>query len=269
MTLLIPYGYGTWETKLTVEQLRTKWTYARLAPEFRRRLEALFAYCARHGHPVGLGGGARSYQQQLESYKRNPANFAPPGSSYHEDNTYQGVWAAAADLIGDLVFMNKVASKFGLNHFGPTSANGRTDEPWHVQPIEWPNAKREWINRGRPPMQVWNLPIIDAEAPPVVAPAPSPTPTVPTANPATGSITVNLPFDNLSVKLGGGFNQFVANVQALLNGRAGREVVEVDGYFGPKTEAIVKLVQAEEGVTVDGIVGPITLAAIWNGRGRG
>jgi len=38
--------------------------------------------------------------------------------------------------------------------------------------------------------------------------------------------------------------------------------VQVDGYFGPKTEEAVKQFQAKHGLKVDGIVGPITRAKL-------
>ena len=36
----------------------------------------------------------------------------------------------------------------------------------------------------------------------------------------------------------------------------------VDGVFGPKTEAAVKDIQQDAGLTVDGVVGPQTWAAL-------
>jgi len=41
--------------------------------------------------------------------------------------------------------------------------------------------------------------------------------------------------------------------------------LEVDGIFGPKTEAAVKNFQRDRGLTVDGIVGPHTWAALPDG----
>ena len=41
--------------------------------------------------------------------------------------------------------------------------------------------------------------------------------------------------------------------------------LEVDGIFGPKTEAAVKNFQHDKGLTVDGIVGPHTWAALPDG----
>lgn len=43
---------------------------------------------------------------------------------------------------------------------------------------------------------------------------------------------------------------------------AGFEVPEVNGRFGPKTEAAVKTLQKQAGLTVDGIVGPKTWAVV-------
>ena len=49
----------------------------------------------------------------------------------------------------------------------------------------------------------------------------------------------------------------VARVQHMLNDR-GHGPLKEDGEFGPKTEAEVKKLQGNEGIEVDGIVGPMT-----------
>ncbi|MDJ0737907.1 MAG: peptidoglycan-binding protein [Nostocaceae cyanobacterium] len=54
----------------------------------------------------------------------------------------------------------------------------------------------------------------------------------------------------------------VRRLQAMLK-ETGYEI-DVDGFFGEKTEAIVKQFQEENGLTVDGIVGPNTWAKLKN-----
>jgi hypothetical protein len=240
---------------VTLAELEGIWNWRRLHPEFRRRLWALFEGAWRAGTAVGHGGGARSYAQQLANYQRDPNTFAPAGLSWHEDNAYQGQWAAAADLIGNLTWANANAANYGLNHFANVNS-----EPWHHQPKPLPNARRNYV----PSLHVlntWPLPFI---TPPAPAPAPTPTP----APAPVKEITVDLPFELLSVATHQNVvSQWTKNAQSLLNGRAGTTVVEVDGRYGPKTEAIVRLVQTEEKITVDGKFGPQTLRAIWDGRG--
>ncbi len=52
----------------------------------------------------------------------------------------------------------------------------------------------------------------------------------------------------------------VRTLQHLL--RAQKQKIDVDGIFGPKTEAAVKAVQKAKRLSVDGIVGPATWGAI-------
>ncbi len=53
----------------------------------------------------------------------------------------------------------------------------------------------------------------------------------------------------------------VAELQALLNAKYGANL-DIDGDFGAKTEAAVKSFQKAHGLTIDGIVGPKTWAAL-------
>ena len=43
---------------------------------------------------------------------------------------------------------------------------------------------------------------------------------------------------------------------------AGFAIPEVNGRFGPKTEAAVKALQKQAGIQVDGVVGPETWAVV-------
>ena len=60
----------------------------------------------------------------------------------------------------------------------------------------------------------------------------------------------------------GAKNTAVYQFQAQLKARGWK--IEVDGNFGPRTEAIVRQFQAEKGLVVDGLVGEKTWAAIWH-----
>lgn len=60
------------------------------------------------------------------------APVAPPGTSMHE-------LGLAADLSGDLDWVEKNAAKYGLKSFG-----GSHGEPWHVQPAELPKTRAEY-----------------------------------------------------------------------------------------------------------------------------
>jgi len=59
----------------------------------------------------------------------------------------------------------------------------------------------------------------------------------------------------------GSTGEVVRTVQQRLRDRGW--TIDVDGQFGPQTEGVVRQFQREKGLTVDGIVGPITWRALW------
>ena len=123
---------------------------------FRQRLENMM----QDNPNVSVGGGFRSSAQQrtlfLSRYSRTSektgtfwdgaywkknsgvADAAPPGLSMHEIGL-------AADLTGDLAWVQQNAAKYGLKTFADVN-----DEPWHVQPAELPNSRRQYEKAGAP-----------------------------------------------------------------------------------------------------------------------
>lgn len=76
--------------------------------------------------------------QYWEKKDPNVPDAAPPGISMHEIGM-------AADIHGDDDFLNKHAKDFGLINF--TNVN---NEPWHVQPVEFPKGQWEYRQAGAP-----------------------------------------------------------------------------------------------------------------------
>jgi hypothetical protein len=156
------YLFGYSGNRLTLDQMTTRQTWAKLHPEFRRRLVALFDEAQDNGTDVGLGEGWRSSDVQRRTFlarhsqvrtggcctfegkrwalNRGQAHAAPPGLSYHEDVTMpSGVWALAVDLVGNLDFAQRVATKHQLAHFRFVN-----NEPWHFQPFEVPTSRNKY-----------------------------------------------------------------------------------------------------------------------------
>lgn len=165
------YMYGYSGDRLPLDVLETKWQWAMLHPELRRRLLALFDASILAECEVGFGGGARSSKGQEtlfrarytvckcpgdvrwdgECWCKKPgmAPAAPPGLSYHEETTKDG-FALAADLVGDLGWMNRNCGRFGLLHFADVNK-----EPWHVQPVEIPKSRKLYNDQK---LAVWVFP---------------------------------------------------------------------------------------------------------------
>lgn len=151
--IMVPYGYG--EQRISLTQLKGKSQFANLHSRFKSRLLEMM----RVNPNVGLGGGTRDSNEQekmfLSRYSptdedtglfwrgtfwehKSGAAAAPPGRSFHEIGL-------AADLVGDLEWMNANASRFGLRHFADVN-----NEPWHVQPAELPGARSKYEQQGAP-----------------------------------------------------------------------------------------------------------------------
>jgi hypothetical protein len=151
------FGYGG--AKLSVADMETRQTWVMLHPEFRRRLLALFDEGRSVGVDVGIGEGWRSSEQQARTFyqrhvevasggccrfngkrfqlRAGMAHAAPPFGSFHETvGMPDGLWALAADLVGDLAWAQTAAARHDLIHFARVN-----NEPWHFQPKELPVSR--------------------------------------------------------------------------------------------------------------------------------
>lgn len=146
---------GTSPKKASLPKRLSSGKYRNLKPEFAQRLYAMLKDNSR----VHIGQGYRSSAQQealfLKRHERTDEktdiywngsywkhvrgpDAAPPGRSMHEVGL-------AADLTGDLTWVQRNAHKYGLKTFANIN-----NEPWHVQPAELPNSRREYERRGAP-----------------------------------------------------------------------------------------------------------------------
>lgn len=149
-----PVGYNGQTAELAL--IEATHSFQMLDPEFGRRLSGLLVYGAGR---LGFGQGWRSsVLQEAEFLRRHHADrngsiswngqrwslnagaapLAPPGSSYHESTTREGL-ALAADLIGDLTVLHDFGALFGLIDFTNVG-----NEPWHCQPVELPHARSNY-----------------------------------------------------------------------------------------------------------------------------
>jgi hypothetical protein len=148
------YSVGYGGKKMSLSQASNAPSVAKLNPKFRERILKMM----QDNPAVGIGQGYRDGGSQrtmfLDRYNKTDkktdifwegsywqkkdgvAPAAPPGFSMHEIGL-------AADLTGDLDWVQKNAGKYGLKTFG-----GVNGEPWHVQPAELPNGRSEYEKSG-------------------------------------------------------------------------------------------------------------------------
>jgi hypothetical protein len=153
------YLFGWSNDRRTLAEMETRPGWSRVHPEIRKRLIAMFDASQDVGKEVGFGEGWRSSELQARTFrdrhtvvqsgwccsfdglrwqlKPGMAHAAPPGRSYHEE-TLDG-FALAADLTGDLQWMNANCDRYALRHFANVN-----NEPWHVQPVEVPTARSNY-----------------------------------------------------------------------------------------------------------------------------
>lgn len=227
MTLRVPYGYqGNTES---LERTREK-HQAKYHPEAWRRYEAIIVASdgllgLDDGECLcGVGGGARTREEQAASYARAPNVFARPDSSFHQAMEWASgiVGAQAVDWVGARgrhdeawKWLRDNGGLYGIKTFW--NVNG---EPWHSQMSEIPNSVSGWRAAGRPDPGTWALP----------GPAPAP----PAAsdyglwplNPSKPAIET------------GSLGDAVRYAQMVLRDKGG-QTVSVDGEFGPQTAKAV------------------------------
>ena len=209
-----------------------------LALEFKRRLDAYFAYY----NVVGKGKGYRSIEAQIIAYmdyKADPANHNPaafPGNSWHNcgladdiQRDVTGHYPATMEADYLLAPANQQLGRWGLCI--PMWKNTAEKEPWHVTPVECLGITQE---------RQWFLDEDDL---------------LDTPSGYRSLHAVKMP-DAWT-----GDAVYMEGNDVLRCQRAVQTDLQ-DGHFGEMTEQDVIDFQAVKGLTVDGQVGSQTWAAI-------
>jgi hypothetical protein len=138
-----------------------------------------------------------------------------------------------------------------------TAANGSTQiKPWAIgQRITIPTS---WLGTAAP---VVNPPIIGGGPSTTTTTTPVSTVSTPISNFPAASVANTLPMLRMGDGRANGKSASVMMWQSLLLKLGSTLVGSADGEFGPKTDAATRGYQTRMGLTVDGIVGPITWGA--------
>lgn len=141
MTHTFIYNYASsGGRRHTLEEEMDRKTVDHLDSEFRRRVFAMMTNAATKSIDLGIGEAWRPGSAQLDDNGNVKPGFAAPGNSNHQSFPWESddENAVAADMIGNLDWMEDNCGNFGLRTFRFVN-----NEPWHIQPAEIP-ASRSW-----------------------------------------------------------------------------------------------------------------------------
>ena len=253
MNLRVPYGYQyNYRTLREIQNI----LLLHYHPEYVRRI---IPWLHSKRGVLGVGGHWRATGTQPDK-----EGFAPEGKSFHQDQRFSDGFFGASAV--DLCIARKdnthsseaipwalvpkpgsaEALRWGLHcNIG--------SEVWHMQ-FHHMYGYTSWVNAGRPSPKVGY---------------PIPVDVVPPPTPSVKEAVVEVKLEILRV---GSRGRDARRCQALLNARAREhgskiDVVAEDAHYGEVTAGIVKFVQGEEGLTMDGICGPRTWQVLLEDEG--
>ena len=254
--------YPTYTGSVSLDAIARARNFTGMHPTMQERVRALLEDS---GGKVGWGQGVRTPQQQLQlflerhtpdpkgtivwngqTYSKNPgvAAAVPPGRSMHEVGL-------AADLAGDFAWLGKNVGRFGLMTFADLN-----HEPWHVQPVELPKGRQQYEQQG----SKWGAyPSYNIESKkPDAAAQTKP------ADPTTGSGTSSqAAVPTLTPALVARPGDAGPAARLLMEALVARSVLpdgaaSRDANYGADDKELVLQYQRENGLVVDGEVGPQT-----------
>lgn len=260
MKYMIGYNGGT----KTLAQLQAWSQWNHLDPEYRRRALWLMETSMHEGSPIGLGGIWRSTETQLlgaltrhievasggcctyngkhYAKKANVAHMIFPPWSYHLDTTPSvPMYCEAIDFTGNLKWLTANAARAGLRTFANVN-----NEPWHAQPIEIPNGKRQYVPSKHYPLPVFPLPGMPSTPP--------------------SSIVVDAPLPTLRANSPKNSVQEAREFQLACNYWGWRDAngmqLVVDGNYGYKTASACRNMQVALRIYADSVYGPQSYKAL-------
>jgi peptidoglycan hydrolase-like protein with peptidoglycan-binding domain len=254
--------YPTYSGLVRFEVIERAKNFTGMHPTMQERVRALMEDS---GGKVGWGQGVRTPQQQLQlflerhspdpqgtiiwngqTYSRHEGVAAalPPGHSMHEIGL-------AADMAGDFAWLGSNVGRFGLMTFADVN-----HEPWHVQPVELPKGRQQYEEQG----SKWGaLPSYNTEAKTSAVAAQTQT-----ASPTNGSgASSPAAAPTLTPALVARPGDAGPAARLLMEALIARGVhpdapASRDGNYGADDKELVLQFQRENGLTVDGEVGPQT-----------
>jgi len=254
--------YPTYQGLVGLDAITRAKNFTGMHPTMQERVRALMEAS---GGKVGWGQGVRTPQQQLQlflerhspdpngtivfngqTYSRHPgvAAAVPPGHSMHEVGL-------AADLAGDFGWLGDNVGKFGLMTFAEVNK-----EPWHVQPVELPKGRQQYEQQGSKWGAYPTYPAV-ASAPAAAAPATQAAPVARAAAPSQPGPPTLTPA--LVARPGDTGPAARLLMEALIaRGLHPDDAASRDGSYGADDKDLVVQFQKDNGLVVDGEVGPQT-----------